>query len=389
MAKKSKLTQLFSRMDFQVLAIVLGYTIIGSLITMHLVWDMSMDTMVDGYIKRAIALHDSVEEFIVPEAYTEINVRDDFYGELYEKEKYALTNMKVATEVMYLYTAKMTDTGEYVYVIDGYEDSEDEYFKYPNDLLEDFRIPYMEEALKGELATSESIIDTEWGFRFVSFFPYRNENGEILGVVGIEFDGADNITSYRNLQWQTSRLCMILVVTATALSISMFRRITNPLYIGKNTQDILTGMKNRNSYEVDLNNYSARGNLEGMGVILADVNGLKEVNDRLGHDMGDKYICLVSKAIHDSKTNNMIGYRTGGDEFVIFCHCETEQGLEVFVNSCREKVQANKFEDMRCSVACGYVLFDPQRDKNLHETVKRADKMMYKDKESQKYARVR
>lgn len=386
---KNKMKQLSARMDFQVLAIVLGYTFIGSFITMHLVWNFSMKMMIDSYSKRAVALHDSVEAFILPEAYTDINERDDFYGELYNTEKYALTNMKVATEVTYLYTAKVTETGEYVYVIDGFEDIDDEYFKYPYDPLEAFRIPYMAEALKGEMVTSESFLDTEWGFRFLAFFPFRNEQGDILGVVGIEFDGADNIQSYRNLQWQTSIVCIILVLTATGLSISMFRRITNPLYIGKNTQDVLTGMKNRNTYEVDLSNYNARGHLENMGVIVADVNGLKEVNDRLGHDMGDKYICLVSKAILETKTKNMVGYRTGGDEFIIFSPNETEQGLQDFVKTCTEKVEANRFDNMRCSVACGYVLFDPQRDKDLHESVKRADKLMYKEKEKQKKSRIR
>lgn len=386
---KNKLKRICSRMDFQVLAIVMGYTFIGSVITMNLVWGMTMDMMVDSYSKRAIALHDSVEEFIEPETFTEIHDKDDYQGEIYGTGKYALTNMKVATEVLYLYTAKINENGEYVYVIDGYEDTDDENFKYPNDPIEEFRVPFMEEALNGNMSISDSILDTEWGFRFVAFFPFRNETGEILGVVGIEFDGKDNIQVYRNLQKQTSILCIILIITALALSVSLFRRITNPLYISKNTQDTLTGMKNRNTYEVDLNNLSAKGNLEGMGVIVADVNGLKEVNDRLGHDMGDKYICLVSTAIHECKTKNMVGYRTGGDEFVIFSPNETEQKLEDFVNSCREKVNSNKFHDMRCSVACGYVLFDPQRDKNLHEAVKRADKLMYKDKEQQKQARVR
>ena len=53
-----------------------------------------------------------------------------------------------------------------------------------------------------------------------------------------------------------------------------------------------------------------------IGVIFADINGLKEINDSEGHEAGDRLILEIAKSIREIFTDARI-YRLGGDEFVI------------------------------------------------------------------------
>ena len=54
-----------------------------------------------------------------------------------------------------------------------------------------------------------------------------------------------------------------------------------------------------------------------MGVVYLDLDNLKETNDTLGHDLGDKYLIETAKVLTDVFPNIDI-FRTGGDEFVLF-----------------------------------------------------------------------
>ncbi|MFI3249610.1 MAG: GGDEF domain-containing protein [Eubacteriales bacterium] len=148
--------------------------------------------------------------------------------------------------------------------------------------------------------------------------------------------------------------------------------------------------KNRNAYEVDLNNLIVRGKSEMVGVIVADINGVKEVNDRLGHSAGDDYIRMVADVIRENKTSTMVAYRTGGDEFSIFIQDAELEEMKNFVETCIYQVKhQKKFSNMRCSLACGYTIFDSEQDKTLNDTYKRADDLMYAEKRRQKEAEER
>lgn len=137
--------------------------------------------------------------------------------------------------------------------------------------------------------------------------------------------------------------------------------------------DALTGFKNRKSY------YNAISAIENddsksmlpVGVIFADVNGLKDVNDNLGHEAGDKLIAYVARSILNVFPDAQ-KYRFGGDEFVILSFDESE---EVF-NSKLEKL-SKQWND-EGSAAVGSVWLEHARE--LEKSVAAADKMMYMDK---------
>ncbi|MFI3254804.1 MAG: GGDEF domain-containing protein [Eubacteriales bacterium] len=385
---KQRVTKVSRRVDIQVIGMVAAYTFLAAMYTSQIYWNYTLEVMMNSEARRVDSLYEAVERKLNPETFYHINSPEDMESELYQEAMETLLDLKQTSGVLYLYTAKLNEDGEFVYVVDGLEEHLD--FRFPNDPIEEEIIFKMEIALSNVPAMPTDILHTEWGEIFMAYMPFHSETGEVIGVVGIEFDASDSYQTYVDLKKTTTFMGILLTVSGTLISIYLFRRITNPLYLDKHTKDSFTGMRNRNAYDVDLNNLNAKGNLENIGVIVADINGLKEVNDRLGHSAGDNYIDLVAQAIHQTKPDTMVSYRTGGDEFVIFVQETREEELHKFVQIFTSRVKSQKkYDYMRCSVSCGFTIFSQKDDKMLEDTVKRADELMYQEKRRQKEAQER
>lgn len=89
--------------------------------------------------------------------------------------------------------------------------------------------------------------------------------------------------------------------------------------------DALTGVGNRNALQLALGRLRTQDN--PLGVLVADLNGLKQVNDTRGHAAGDRAIAEVAHTLQDSFTDWDI-YRFGGDEFVVLAPRVGKQAFE-------------------------------------------------------------
>ena len=137
--------------------------------------------------------------------------------------------------------------------------------------------------------------------------------------------------------------------------------------------DALTGFKNRKAYydEIEMIEHDPEQSARPLGVVFADINGLKRVNDSEGHEAGDRLISEIAKAIRGVFVDANI-YRLGGDEFVVFAFEENE---EIFTE--KLKVLAHCWKE-GCSAALGSVWLE--QAKELEQHVALADQAMYRDK---------
>jgi diguanylate cyclase (GGDEF)-like protein len=78
----------------------------------------------------------------------------------------------------------------------------------------------------------------------------------------------------------------------------------------------MTGMYNRRAYDDTLSQLMTKDSLKNITIVVFDVNGLKRVNDTLGHAAGDELIKAAAKIIKDSFGEYGKCFRIGGDEFV-------------------------------------------------------------------------
>ena len=161
----------------------------------------------------------------------------------------------------------------------------------------------------------------------------------------------------------------------------LFRRISNPSYRDIFNSDMLTGLKNRNAFEVDLHNREQQGKKEGLVILSFDLDRLKDVNDTFGHGCGDDYLRVSSGIIQDAIYGKCVLYRIGGDEFIAMIQDVTQEEVEDMLREIRvmaeQESQSRRFD---ISISAGYAFYDAAQDKTLNDTLKRSDACMYRNK---------
>ena len=151
--------------------------------------------------------------------------------------------------------------------------------------------------------------------------------------------------------------------------------------------DHLTGLYNRQGFTHALEKLKEERGDEKlpMVVIMADLDGLKYINDFFGHEDGDNAIAVCAKALKDSCPPEALCLRFGGDEMLAFILGECDP-VEI-VNSVVEKLDAynaTSGRDYTVSASCGAYTTVLDRDSDMEDMVRRADEDMYKNKKAKK-----
>ena len=135
-------------------------------------------------------------------------------------------------------------------------------------------------------------------------------------------------------------------------------------------RDELTSLYNRNKYIKIVNSYRHQP-IEKAGAIYLDLNGLKAINDKKGHEAGDAMICAAARTICEVYPENT--YRIGGDEFVVLVSNVEKAEFEENIHILRDKLKKQNI-----SISIGALW--QERCENLDELLKEADQRMYKEK---------
>ena len=146
--------------------------------------------------------------------------------------------------------------------------------------------------------------------------------------------------------------------------------------------DPLTGVKSKLAYLETLKDLETRienGSLSEYGVVVFDVNGLKNVNDTMGHDVGDIYIRNACGIICEQFKRSPV-FRIGGDEFVAILEGEDYENRTSLLESFESGVEEYRKKG-RVIVASGMDIYRIGEDANYNDVFKRADKKMYERKE--------
>lgn len=105
-----------------------------------------------------------------------------------------------------------------------------------------------------------------------------------------------------------------------------------------NMHDALTGLPNRVYFEQQVQRL--QGDDTPVGIVVTDIDGLKLVNDQLGHKTGDRVLQETATAILECAPPGVEVYRIGGDEFALLLPGCTESGLEEAVSRVKDAVGA-------------------------------------------------
>lgn len=159
-------------------------------------------------------------------------------------------------------------------------------------------------SLQGEVDKSSleyEILEAQ-GIESLMAAPLRME-GKIVGFLGVD-----------NPRENVNTLLLMQSVAAFVHNDIQRRKNVEKLY-ELSYRDRLTGVGNRHAYVKcmeELENQKI-----SLGIVFADINGLKRANDVYGHKRGDEMICEVAGVLKEKFGENV--FRVGGDEFVVFC----------------------------------------------------------------------
>ena len=142
------------------------------------------------------------------------------------------------------------------------------------------------------------------------------------------------------------------------------------------TIDLLSGVLNRNEMNNRLMQLSLddRKGRKNIGIIFADLNGLKTMNDKFGHSAGDKLIKDAANILKTVFGHESEIYRAGGDEFMILLRDTNLKQIEAFAGQMKALAADTEF----VSFAIGYCL--EKDSQKIYEAIKTADVNMYEDK---------
>ena len=198
----------------------------------------------------------------------------------------------------------------------------------------------------------------------IVLFPLQY-NGETIGFIwATNFDTKDTDRIKETLELTT------FFIASEIANYQLLQRLEM-----LSSTDLLTGVLNRNA----MNNRVLRMVTgrerapESIGIVFADLNGLKPVNDKEGHNAGD---CLLKEAAMILKLT-FVGceiYRAGGDEFVIIALDKPEKELESLV----DKIRKDSADPQNVSFAIGFFYDDKGGD--IRVAMREADALMYEDK---------
>lgn len=159
------------------------------------------------------------------------------------------------------------------------------------------------------------------------------------------------------------------------------------------SHDTLTKLLNRKGFFDKADKIYTRSKYlnEPMFLIFVDLDGLKYVNDNLGHKVGDVFISDYAKALtHINEKYNYLTMRFGGDEFVIFGANATKEDAENFVKELNDYINElnayNSFEysPFSLNASIGITAIDNDNDLSLLKLIDIADKDMYAAKQKKK-----
>lgn len=205
---------------------------------------------------------------------------------------------------------------------------------------------------KGNTLYAEVLIKTPFGkevFLWVNASPLFDSEGNLIGAI----ESIRDITERKRAEDQLKYLSL---------------------------HDSLTGLYNRTYFEEEMRRLE-NGRYDPVGIIVCDVNGLKFVNDTLGHDVGDSLLVAAAGVIQESLRENDMAARIGGDEFAVLIPNTDVITVESTCNKIQENMAKHNEASpgIPLSISVGFAVRN-NKSQSMAELFKEADNNMYREK---------
>ncbi|MGL5346911.1 MAG: HD domain-containing phosphohydrolase [Peptostreptococcaceae bacterium] len=228
----------------------------------------------------------------------------------------------------------------------------------------DLDFPLDKEFIETCINNDRIVLDNKQAINFIEYAKYHNrdeyqilettktpvidEDGNIEGLVGVVRDITEQTKLEKKLRYMSYT-------------------------------DQLTGLYNRSYFDEKIKELAEK-KYYPIGVITGDVNGLKIVNDTLGHLEGDKLLKLLSTILKGACNENGFVFRWGGDEFITILPNATEDDCINFIAKVNYLCDQEVNENFKLSISHGYSFFNEGSE--IDDVLRASENEAYKVKMS-------
>ena len=210
---------------------------------------------------------------------------------------------------------------------------------------------------------------------------YRDRN---FGYVSMNLGNGTGSALYSVLMLLNGTLMSLYLQTNLKRSAATIERLAS--------HDIMTGMLNRRGY-MELAPEAmekAKKEKKVFALLSADMDHMKDINDKYGHLMGDEAICRMGRALQSLASHHFTPVHISGDEFLAYGIVDDmEQAREMVTLVNQELNRINKEDPWICDISASLGVYAsvPRDEDNIDSFMTMADRSMYADKNKRKYGR--
>lgn len=173
-------------------------------------------------------------------------------------------------------------------------------------------------------------------------------------------------------------------VLSGVVDIAEIKRMEHELTIHAST-DVLTGVLNRRvGMDLVRKRYeAAQRENGGFSLCFIDVDNLKAVNDKFGHQEGDSLILEICGIIKEEMKPDDVIFRYGGDEFMVLCGADDEHEIDTTCYRIAQRFEALNKENYKpypIDASTGIFSYNPEMDLSVEQIIEIVDKKMYDNK---------
>jgi diguanylate cyclase (GGDEF)-like protein len=199
------------------------------------------------------------------------------------------------------------------------------------------------------------------------------KNGIVFGFLGL--------AGVKHKKTWTDNQVILLTIVTELMSNAYTRKKEEENVRYLSFHEGLTGLYNRVYLEGEMKKLDTHRQLP-IGLIMADSNGLKLVNDSFGHEAGDEMLKQTAEILRKSCREEDIIARWGGDEFVILLPQTSEEEIKSICQRIGENCKEHIIQGIPISLAVGFAIKN-SKNQVLEEILKEAEEIMYKHKHTE------
>jgi diguanylate cyclase (GGDEF)-like protein/putative nucleotidyltransferase with HDIG domain len=224
---------------------------------------------------------------------------------------------------------------------------------------------------------------------------YGNESGQhnaLRSALSVPLEGLDGIVGVLTLYKAekdafTADHLRILLAVSSKMALSIENALKYQQAESSATTDYLTGLPNARSLFLQLDRELARcrRSKQSLTVMVCDMDGFKQINDRFGHLEGNRVLKIFAQRLKESCREYDYVARMGGDEFVVVAPGLTQDAARGKMLMLREMATKAGYEVCRediLSLSVGQAVY-PDNGRDAEELLAEADRRMYQEKQQQ------